>query len=66
MRQIEIPLWAKLDKYDQEYLIGSLGEDDLQVNINLNDVTFIIFDPSEDNDGNITAPGKLIIRSKGT
>jgi len=64
MRQIEIPLFVKNDKYDNEYMIGSLDEADLSVNIDLKEVTFIIFDPVEDNDGNFVNPGKLVIRPK--
>ena len=65
MRQIEIPLFLKHDKNDDEYMIGSLDEEDIPVTIELKNVTFIIFDPVEDGDGRITKPGKLVIRSKG-
>tara|TARA_R110000824_G_scaffold297783_1_gene486015 strand:- start:8679 stop:8879 length:201 start_codon:yes stop_codon:yes gene_type:complete len=64
MRQIEIPLFVKNDKNDNEYMIGSLEEEDIAVTIELKNVTFIIFDPTEDDDGRITKPGKLVIRSK--
>ena len=66
MRQIEIPLYLKHDKNDDEYMIGSLDEEDIAVTIELKNVTFIIFDPVEDDDGRITKPGKLVIRPKGT
>ena len=66
MRQIEIPLFLKHDKNDHEYMIGSLDEDDIAMTIELKNVTFIIFDPIEDDDGRITKPGKLVIRPKGT
>ena len=46
-------------------MIGSLDEDDIEMTIALKNVTFIIFDPIEDDDGKITAPGKLVIRPKG-
>ena len=65
MRQIEIPLFLKHDKNHDEYMIGSLDDDDFPVSVDLKNVTFIIFDPTEDSDGNITAPGKLVIRPKG-
>tara|TARA_R110001583_G_scaffold11984_4_gene53402 strand:- start:726 stop:926 length:201 start_codon:yes stop_codon:yes gene_type:complete len=65
MRQLEIPLYLKHDKNDNEYMIGSLDEDDIEMTIALKNVTFIIFDPIEDDDGKITAPGKLVIRPKG-
>lgn len=65
MRQIEIPLYLKKDKNEEEYMIGSLDFDDMSLSIDLKNVTFIIFDPSEDSDGKITAPGKLVIRPKG-
>lgn len=64
MRQIEIPLFVKQDKYDNEYMIGSLDDADLSMSIDLKRVTFIIFDPVEDRDGNFEKPGKLIIRPK--
>jgi len=66
MRQIEIALYLKHDKNQDEYMIGSLDEDDFPVSVDLKNVTFIIFDPIEDSDGNITAPGKLVIRPKGS
>ena len=66
MRQIEIPLFLKHDKNHDEYMIGSLDDDDFPVSVDLKNVTFIIFDPTEDSDGNITAPGKLVIRPKGS
>lgn len=66
MRQIEIPLFVKQDKNDDEYMIGSMDDEDIPVTIELKNVTFIIFDPVEDADGRIKAPGKLVIRSKGT
>jgi len=65
MRQIEIPLFLKHDKNDNEYMIGSLDDEDIPVTIDLKNVTFIIFDPIEDTDGRITKPGKLVIRPKG-
>jgi len=64
VRQIEIPLFVKHDKNDDEYMIGSLDEGDLSMSIDLKKVTFIIFDPVEDSDGNFVNPGKLIIRPK--
>ena len=63
-RQIEIPLYVKRDKRDDEYMIGSLDDDSLPVSVNLKDVTFIVFDPIEDEDGNFEKPGKLVIRLK--
>lgn len=63
-RQIEIPLYVKRDKRDDEYMIGSLDDDSLPVSVNLKDVTFIVFDPIEDADGNFEKPGKLVIRLK--
>ena len=63
-RQIEIPLYVKRDKRDVEYMIGSLDDDSLPVSVNLKDVTFIVFDPEEDADGNFSKPGKLVIRLK--
>lgn len=62
--QIEIPLYVKRDSRDDEYMIGSLDSNSLPVSINLKDVTFIVFDPTEDSDGNFTKPGKLVIRLK--
>ena len=52
MRQIEIPLFLKHDKNHDEYMIGSLDDDDFPVSVDLKNVTFIIFDPTEDSDGN--------------
>ena len=63
-RQIEIALYVKKDKRDDEYMIGSLDDDSIPVSVNLKDVTFIVFDPVEDPDGNFEKPGKLIIRLK--
>lgn len=64
MRQIELPMYLKEDKYGNEYMIGSLGDDDMAVSIDIKSVTFIVFDPEEDSSGMITRPGKLIIRPK--
>ena len=63
-RQIEIALYVKKDKRDDEYMIGSLDDDSIPVSVNLKDVTFIVFDPIEDEDGNFEKPGKLVIRLK--
>lgn len=54
----------KRDSRDDEYMIGSLDEHSLPVSVNLKEVTFIVFDPEEDSDGNFTKPGKLVIRLK--
>ena len=64
MRLIDIPLFVKKDKKGDEYMIGSLDEADLAMSIDLKGVTFIIFDPIEDEYGNFEKPGKLIIRPK--
>jgi len=64
MRQIEIPLFVKPDKNGNEYMIGSMDEGGLSLNVDLNRVTFIIFDPTEDDEGRIVAPGKLVIRPR--
>jgi|TARA_R110001583_G_scaffold66809_4_gene191632 hypothetical protein len=64
MRQIEIPLYVKPDKNGNEYMIGSMDDGGLAINVDLNRVTFIIFDPTEDDDGRIVAPGKLVIRPR--
>jgi hypothetical protein len=63
-RQIEIALYVKKDKRDDEYMIGSLDDDSIPVSVNLKEVTFIVFDPIEDEDGNFEKPGKLVIRLK--
>lgn len=63
-RQIEIALYVKKDKRDDEYMIGSLDDDSLPISVNLRDVTFIVFDPIEDSSGNFEKPGKLVIRPK--
>lgn len=65
MRQIEIPLFVKQDKNDDEYMIGSMDDGDLPINVDISKITFIIFHP-EETDGRITKPGKLVIRSKDT
>ena len=63
-RQIEIALFVKKDKRGDEYMIGSLDEDSLPVSVNLKEVTFIVFDPVEDEEGNFEKPGKMVIRLK--
>lgn len=63
-RQLEIPLYVKRDKYDDEYMIGSLDDDALPFSVNLKDVTFIVWDAVEGPDGNFEKPGKLVIRVK--
>ena len=62
MRQIEIPLFVKSGKNDDEYMIGSM-DGTLAINVDLSKITFIIFHP-EETDGRITKPGKLVIRPK--
>tara|TARA_R100001082_G_C4352270_1_gene155118 strand:+ start:1338 stop:1538 length:201 start_codon:yes stop_codon:yes gene_type:complete len=64
MRQIDIPLYLKEDKNGNEYMIGSMDDSSLAINVDLKKVTFIIFDPTEDNEGKIVAPGKLVIRPR--
>ena len=66
MKQLEIPLFVKHDKNDDEYMIGSFEASDIPITLDLSKITFIIFDPIEDDDGRITKPGKLVIRPKGT
>jgi hypothetical protein len=64
MRQIEIPLYVKPDRNGNEYMIGALDDASLAINVDLKKVTFIIFDPTEDGEGKIVAPGKLVIRPR--
>jgi len=64
MQQIEIPLYVKPDKNGDEYMIGSLDDSSLAISVDLKRVTFIIFDPTEDGEGKIVAPGKLVIKPK--
>ena len=64
MRQIDIPLYLKEDKNGNEYMIGAMDDSRLAINVDLKKVTFIIFDPTEDNEGKIVAPGKLVIRPR--
>lgn len=60
--QIEVRLYEKEDKKGDKYLIGNLENSPSLIKVE--DCTFIAFYPKEDDEGNIIAPGKLVIRAR--